>query len=173
MMKYSAFLRGINVGGRVVKMADLRVCLDRIGLKDVTTLLQSGNVVFESDSSPAALKELIEAALTETFKYPAKVQVVSIERLRKIVDGYPFGVAGDKQHDYVIFIEDGLEKAILAEDYSLGPGEKVQAGDGVIYWRVDQGLTLRSLFGKTLAKTKYKNFNTNRNVKTLRKMLAI
>ncbi|HVV25473.1 MAG TPA: DUF1697 domain-containing protein [Candidatus Saccharimonadales bacterium] len=173
MARYAAFLRGINVGGRVVKMADLRVCLDKAGLHNVATLLQSGNVVFESDAAAADLKKLIEAALTKTFAYPAIVQVVPLERLRAIVDGYPFGTASSKQHDYVIFIENGLEKAILADDFELGRGEKVQTGRGVIYWRVDQGLTLRSSFGKTLAKAKYRNFNTNRNIKTLRKMLAI
>lgn len=173
MAKYTAFLRGINVGGRTVKMADLRTCLGEAGLNNVVTLLQSGNVIFESDASAPALKKSIEAALTKAFKYPARVQVVPIERLQKIIDGYPFGTAGDQQHDYVIFIENGLEEAIVTDDYELGAGEKVQAGNGVIYWRVDRGLTLRSSFGKTLAKAKYKNFNTNRNIKTLRKMLAI
>lgn len=174
MTKYIALLRGINVGGRVVKMADLKVCLEKAGLKNVVTLLQSGNVVLESQLDVAELKKITEAALTETFNYPAKVQVFTLDNLQKIVDGYPFGTASDKQqHDYVIFVENGLEETILADSYSLGDGEKVQAGDGVIYWRVDQGLTLRSSFGKTLAKTKYKDFNTNRNIKTLQKLLAI
>jgi uncharacterized protein (DUF1697 family) len=173
MMKYAVFLRGINVGGRVVKMADLKICLEKAGLKNVVTLLQSGNVVFESASSADELKKIIESTLTETFDYPAKVQVFTVDNLRKIVDGYPLGIASGKQHDYVIFVENGLEKAILADNYSLGDGEKVQAGDGVIYWRVDQGLTLRSSFGKALAKAKYKQFNTNRNLKTLKKLLAL
>jgi uncharacterized protein (DUF1697 family) len=173
MARYAAFLRGVNVGGRIVKMADVRACLAEAGLQNVTTLLQSGNVVFESDLAAADLKKLIETTLTETFEYPAKVQVVPIERLQKIVDDYPFGVAGDQQHDYVIFIENGLEKELLAEAYDLAAGEKVQTGDGVIYWRVDKGSTLGSDFAKTLSKTKYKTFNTNRNIKTLRKMLAI
>jgi uncharacterized protein (DUF1697 family) len=171
--RYAAFLRGVNVGGRIIKMAELRACLEKAGFQDVTTLLQSGNVVFESDSSEAELKKLLEATLTKTFDYPAKAQVVPITRLKKIVEAYPFGTANDKQHDYVVFVEDGLEKAILADNYDLGAGEKVKAGSGVIYWRVDQGLTLRSSFGKTLSKAKYKQSNTSRNIKTLRKILAI
>src|ERR1700760_2861181 len=154
MAKYAAFLRGINVGGRIVKMADLKACLEKAGLPSVTTLLPSGNVVFESDKTEVELKKLLETTLTKTFEYPAKVQVFSLDRLQKIVDAYPFGTAGDKQHDYVIFMEGGLEKTILDDDYELGKGEKVQAGKGVVYWRVDQGLTLRSLFGKALSKSK-------------------
>lgn len=173
MTRYAAFLRGINVGGRTVKMAELKKCLEQAGLKHVSTVLQSGNVLFESSSSADTLKQKLEAVITKQFNYPAKVQVVSLPTLKQIVEAYPFGTASDKQHDYVIFIENDLEKAILVEDYSLGVGEKVQAGAGVIYWRVDQGLTLRSSFGKILSKSKYKAFNTNRNIKTLRKMLAI
>jgi uncharacterized protein (DUF1697 family) len=171
MTQYVAFLRGINVGGRIVKMADLKTCLAEAGLSNITTFLQSGNVVFESALSAARLKKVIETALTTTFSYPAKTQVFTVHDLRKIAEDYPFGVAGDDQHDYVIFIENGLEKTLLQESYNLAPGEKVSAGKGVIYWRVDKGSTLRSSFAKLLTKAKYKDFNTNRNLKTLLKII--
>lgn len=172
MTKYAAFLRGINVGGRIVKMVDLKACLIAVGLAEVTTLLQSGNVTFTSDKSSAQLKSLIETALTETFDYPAKVQVFSIKELQTIVEGYPFGTTGADQHDYVIFMENGLGDQLVADTYSLAPGEKVQAGQGVVYWRVDKGSTLKSDFAKLLTKARYKNFNTNRNLKTLHKILS-
>jgi uncharacterized protein (DUF1697 family) len=171
MTKYAVFLRGINVGGRVVRMAELKICLERAGLREVITLLQSGNVIFESNVSQVDLKPLIEGTLTETFGYPAKVQVFTIDNLRKIVESYPFGTAGNNRHDYVIFIENGLEKALVGESYELAPGEKVKAGVGVVYWRVDKGSTLKSSFAKLLTKTKYKNFNTNRNLKTIQRLL--
>jgi len=176
MTKYAAFLRGINVGGRIVKMADLKVCLEKAGLSDVRTLLQSGNVVFESEEGGAsvpALKSLIEAALSETFGYPAKVQVMPVEDLSKVVSKYPFGTAADGQHDYVIFMENGLEGELAVEPCRLAPGEQVAAGLGVVYWRVAKGSTLKSDFAKLLTKSKYRQFNTNRNIRTLRKMLAL
>ena len=83
MTKYAALLRGVNVGGRIVKMADLKICLEKAGLEDVKTLLQSGNVVFESKLDAAGLKRLIETKLTETFSYPAKAQVLSIDSCAK------------------------------------------------------------------------------------------
>jgi uncharacterized protein (DUF1697 family) len=152
MTQYVVFLRGINVGGRIVKMADLKVCLEKAGLLNVVTLLQSGNVVFESTADAGELKQLIEATLTKTFDYPAKVQVFSIDQLRNLVAAYPFGVAGDNQHDYVIFMENNLEDELVAEGYMLAPGEKVAAGQGVVYWRVDKGSTLKSAFAKLLTK---------------------
>ena len=171
--KYAAFLRGINVGGRIIKMADLKACLEKAGLNDVRTLLQSGNVVFESGKDRAVLKSLIEAALSGAFGYPAKVQVMPVEDLSKVVDKYPFGTAADDQHDYVIFMENGLEDELAAEPCRLAPGEQVAAGLGVVYWRVAKGSTLKSDFAKLLAKSKYRQFNTNRNIRTLRKMLAL
>ncbi len=152
-------------------MADLKACLGKAGLQDVTTFLQSGNVVIESDQSATELKKLIETTLSETFSYPAKAQVLSLKRLTAIVEQYPFGMAGASQHDYVIFLENGLEKALAAEAGELASSEQVAAGQGVVYWRVDKGSTLKSDFAKLLTKTKYKAFNTNRNLKTLRKML--
>jgi uncharacterized protein (DUF1697 family) len=98
-MKYVVFLRGINVGGRIVKMAELKTCLEKAGLKNVKTILQTGNVIFECDKTDISkLKQMIEAALTKSFNYPAKVQVFPAESLHKIIKGYPFGIAG------VIFI---------------------------------------------------------------------
>ncbi|MGC1176434.1 MAG: DUF1697 domain-containing protein [Candidatus Saccharimonadales bacterium] len=172
MMKYVAFLRGINVGGRVVKMTDLKACFEKMGLANISTLLQSGNVLFMSDKEPAALKRDIETGLTEWFGYAAKVQVLSVEKLEEIIAAYPFGAAGADQHDYVIFLENGLERSLLEDDYALADGEQVKAGSGVVYWRVDKGLTLQSSFAKLLTKAKYKDFNTNRNLKTLRKITA-
>ena len=183
-MRYVALLRGINVGGRTIKMADLKACFEDMGFKNVFTILQTGNVVFESNTArlhPAVgeLKEKIEAGLSKAFDYSAKAQVVSIENLKKIVADYPFGLPASRQgkaelnqHEYVIFLENNLEQSLLAEPYALAKNERVKAGNGVVYWRVDKGDTLKSSFAKFLTKTKYKNFNTNRNIKTLRKLLS-
>lgn len=173
MIKYVVFLRGVNVGGRIIKMASLRVCLEKAGLKRVVTVLQSGNVVFESDLSETELKRLIETKLSETFGYSARAQVLSLEKLAEIINAYPFGTAGAEQHDYVIFMENSLEKALVTEAYDLTPGEQVAAGRGVVYWQVNKGSTLKTGFAKLLTKTKYRDFNTNRNIKTLRKILTV
>ena len=71
----------------------------------------------------------------------------------------------------MIFLERGLEKDLGAEKVELGAQERVAAGDGVVYWRVDKGSTLKSNFAKLLTRSKYRDFNTNRNLNTLRKLL--
>lgn len=173
MTKYVALLRGINVGGRIIKMADLRVCFEKMGLTNVSTVLQSGNVLFESDQPLAKLKPLLEAGLSKTFDYPAKVQVYSLEQLAKIVAAYPFAAANTDQHDYVIFLENGLARELAAEAADLdGSVERMQAADAVVYWQVEKGRTLKSRFAtKYQAKAKYRPFSTTRNIRTLAKLL--
>lgn len=172
MTRYVCFLRGINVGGRVVKMADLKSCFETAGYEDVSTLLQSGNVLLTSGDPAKKLKAEIEERLTKMFRYDAHVQVMKLSQLGKIVEAYPFSPAIDTQHDYVVFFENGLEKEVVKENYDLNAREKVAAGAGAIYWQVDKGQTLESAFGKVLSKSKYKAFNTNRNLKTLRKLIG-
>ena len=171
MKHWVALLRGVNVGGRTIKMAELRSTLEEAGLVNVETVLASGNVTFDAADGAARLKERLESSLRERFGYDARVQVIERDRLRKIIDAYPFGKADPSQHDYVIFLEGGLENELAAEKVELGAQERVAAGNGVVYWRVDKGSTLKTNFAKLLTKPKYRDFNTNRNLNTLRKLL--
>jgi uncharacterized protein (DUF1697 family) len=172
MPKYVAFLRGINVGGRIIKMTELKACFEKAGFKDVSTLLQTGNVSFESDKKLPELKQQIQELLTKTFNYPAKVIIISTENLKKIINANPFEGAPADYHQYVIFFEGDLAKDFAAEDLNL-EDEEVKAGQGVAYWKVQKGKTLQSSRGKLLTKTKYRNFNTNRNLNTLQKIVKI
>ncbi|HEY5389398.1 MAG TPA: DUF1697 domain-containing protein, partial [Solirubrobacteraceae bacterium] len=157
---------------RTVKMADLRACLEGLGCANVRTILQSGNVVLDSSQSPGALKTTIESGLSKTFGFAAKVQILAIGSLREIAGAYPF-TADEERHSYVIFFENGLERKLLEEAADLDPEvERIAAGDGVIYWQVPIGMTLKSPFAEHLTLARYKAFNTNRNLKTLNKVIA-
>lgn len=173
MIHYVALLRGINVGGRVVKMADLKACLEeQLGLQQVSTLLQSGNVRFTSAMPPEQLKSDIEAILSKTFDYPAKVQVLRLDDLRRIVEKYPFETNDETKQYYVVFMENALEARLRQESGHLeSAAETAVFARGVIYWQVPKGMTLKSNFAKYLTKAAYKDFNTVRNIKTLRKLL--
>ncbi|NNN00367.1 MAG: DUF1697 domain-containing protein [Acidimicrobiaceae bacterium] len=172
-MQNVALLRGINVARRTMPMSELTACLSGVGLGEVTTVLQTGNVIFSSDSALRSLKLTIEAGLTERFNYPAHVLVYRMERLRRIVESTPFDADDSMMHSYVVFFEDGLELKLMAEARDLD--HKVEAiglGDSVLYWRVLKGSTLQSGFARYLTKARYKDFHTNRNIKTLRKIVA-
>lgn len=171
--RYVAFLRGINVGGnRIIKMTDLRACFDGLGFEDVSTVLQSGNVLFTSSSrSTDTLRRKIEAALTKAFDYPAKVQVYPISALEKAIREYPFDAnQSDLQH-YVVFVDKPAADAIREDAVNLDKKtEDVRRGAQFIYWRVRKGLSNKSAFAKVLSKAKHRDRNTVRNLNTLKKM---
>ena len=93
--------------------------------------------------------------------------------LQGAVEAYPFNVSVDTYQNYVIFFEDGLERVLAAEVRNLDTSiEQIALGDGVLYWHVPKGQTLKSPFAQYLTMAKYKSFHTNRNINSLQKILA-
>ncbi|MGJ0120782.1 DUF1697 domain-containing protein [Williamsia sp. MIQD14] len=173
MARYVALLRGINVGGVRVGMSDLRDEFAQLGFTDVRTVLATGNVVFDSgtDSEPSQLRALIEPALGTRFGYEAFVFVHTVDRVAAATAAYPFDER-DGVHAYVVFVaDDAVLTELLGVDID-GDVESVARGDGVVYWSVPQKQTLTSPFGKVLGNPKYKATTTNRNLRTLRKILG-
>ncbi len=78
-MKYCAFLRGVNVKGTNMKMADVCQVFKDAGMKDVASILASGNIVFSSDKSAEELKVILEKAMSEHFSYEAFLFIKSHE----------------------------------------------------------------------------------------------
>jgi uncharacterized protein (DUF1697 family) len=173
--RYAALLRGINVGGIRIKMADLKACVEALGHTDVKTVLASGNVLFTSQSTDIeALTAALEKALTDRFGYGARVLVIPTDRIAEIIDTYPF-TERDDWHSYVVFYSDPAQvETIAALAGELDPEqEQIIAGDSVLYWQVRKGDTLDSVIGKrTGSKKKSESgwFLTNRNLNTLRKL---
>ncbi|OBH59245.1 pyridoxamine 5-phosphate oxidase [Mycobacterium colombiense] len=175
MTKYAAFLRGVNVGGVNLKMAEVAAALTEAGFTGVRTILASGNVLLESTAGVASVRKKAEAALRDRFGYDAWVLAYEIDTVRAVVDAYPFERELDGYQSYVTFVAD---KAMLDELTALaalgkdaGPDEKIRRGDGVIYWQVPKGGTLDSRIGKTMGKPRYKSSTTTRNLRTLDKVL--
>src|ERR1700739_3461797 len=90
MTQYAAFLRGVNVGGVNLKMAEVAAALTEAGLAGVRTILATGNVRFESAKGADAVRATAEKALRKQFGYDAWVLVYPITKVQVIVDGYPF-----------------------------------------------------------------------------------
>ena len=172
MTRYAAFLRGVNVGGVNLKMAEVAAALTDAGFADVRTILASGNVLLESASGVAAVRKKAEAALRKTFGYDAWVLAYDIATVRAIDEAYPFEREVDGYQSYVTFVADaGVLDELAALGEKAGADEKISRGDGVIYWQVPKGSTLDSTIGKTMGKPRYKSSTTTRNLRTLAKVL--
>jgi uncharacterized protein (DUF1697 family) len=171
MTRYVALLRGVNVGGVNMKMADLAEVVRGLGYDDVKTVLASGNVLFETPDAAAAAKDKLEAALRQRFGYEAWVHVLTVDAIQKIIDAYPYERAADR-HAYVVFIlKPEVRDELLAVE--LDPQvEQAEAGEGVVYWSVPKGSTLESAMGKAQGSGRHKPWLTTRNLNTLVKVLG-
>ena len=173
---YIALLRGVNVGGITVKSAQLRELFEGIGFAGVRTVLASGNVVFETTKrgSHAALKRDIERALAERFGYDAWIVLVTRAELERAIEAFPFDADDVRRQPWVIFasepvVVDELMAAAADADPDVDP---LAAGDGVLYWNPVKGTTVQTPFAKLIGRAKYKPVTTNRNLRTLQKILG-
>lgn len=82
MARYVAFLRAVNVGGRIVKMEELRRLFSAAGLREVETFIASGNVIFSTAArSTATVEQMVEAQLEKALGYEVPTFVRSVEEV--------------------------------------------------------------------------------------------
>jgi uncharacterized protein (DUF1697 family) len=187
MTRFIALLRGVNVGGRTIKSAELAEVFRSLGYDGVKTVLASGNVIFEAEGEASALRHDLEAALSKAFGYDAKVHVLDTDALSAAVEAYPFPER-DAWHRYVVFLigapigeattggsrrpEELEAVASRVLSLALDPAlEQVADGGSVLFWTVERGHTLDSVIGKALGSGPGTALTTNRNLNTLRKLL--
>jgi uncharacterized protein (DUF1697 family) len=90
MTVFVAMLRGVNVGGNSLKMDWLREACEGIGLGDVRTYVQSGNIIFSSGSSAAKLGPALKKLIDAQTRLPVTVVIRSAPEMAKIVAGNSF-----------------------------------------------------------------------------------
>src|SRR5215813_1972173 len=126
MARYVALLRGINVGGNnLIRMPALKACVEKQGLSDVVTYIQSGNVLFSADDAPpAALAARLEDAIVKTFGCQANVALRTQKQMRDIVGKAPkgFGAAPDDYRYDVIYLLPALTAAAALKIVPTAPG---------------------------------------------------
>lgn len=171
MTSYAVFLRGINVGGITIKMADLKEALKSRPFDGVKTLLASGNVVLTSDLEPAAVKKEFEACLREAFGYDAWVVVLTGSRVAELVEACRYPADDKATHTYITLASDtaALDELFTA-GAALGGVEQARLGPEASAWLAPAGGTLDSPFSKLSAKPKYKASTTTRNLRTMVKV---
>ncbi|MFG6401419.1 DUF1697 domain-containing protein [Microbacterium sp. P04] len=177
MTEWVALLRGVNVGGITIRSAELRALADGLGFTEVRTVLASGNLLFQTDadvSERAALKARIEAALRERFGYDAWILLPTRGELGQAAAGFPFDAADAGRQPWVIFCSDeATREELLAAAEPLDPGvDPVAAGAGVIYWNPVTGSSTDTAFARTIARATFRARTTNRNLRTLQRILS-
>ena len=177
MTTYVALLRGINVGGKnLIKMPALKTAFEREGFGDVSTYIQSGNVLFSaSESRSAALTDRIEGMLATSFDYVPTVVVRSKRQMEAIVDGAPrtFGSRPSEYRYDVIFLKEPLTARKAIAEVPTNPAvDTAHAGTGVLYFSRLTAKATASRLGKIVGAPIYPSV-TIRNWNTTTKLLSL
>ena len=169
-------LRGVNVGGsHLVPMQQLRDLCCSLGLQDVKTYLQSGNLIFSTKERniDAAAKKL-ETALEQKFGFRVDVIVRTAEQLKDVIAANPFAkrreVAPNKLH--VVFLGNELSTETKKAIAALQPDkEELRFGGRELYIYFPDGMG-QSKFMPRVTRL-LKNSGTARNWNTVTKLLEI
>lgn len=169
---FCAFLRGVNVKGTAMKMAEVCSVFEKQEMEKVSSVLASGNILFSSGKKADDLRKILEKAMAEHFIYEAFLFVKDRAEVEAVFNNSPFEAHPDF-HIYGFVGVDGIEKILMEEFEKAGKadGEEGRIVGDHFYWRVPKGITLDSEFGKILGRKKLKDSLTSRNLNTFEKVL--
>jgi len=170
---YVALLRGINVGGKnKVEMARLKQVFESIGVGDVRTYINSGNVIFVDDREAMKLRTLIEKAIAKEFGFSVRVVLRDLDSMSAVVKAIPAAWKDDAtMRCYVMFLwEEVDDKRNVLKRLTIKEGlDDVKYVPGAVIWRVDRDNLTRSGMMKLTSDELYQQM-TIRNCNTVRKL---
>lgn len=172
MKTYIALLRGMNVGGhRIIKMTDLKLLFESLGFADVTTYIQSGNVIFSS-SEKNDLAETISEGIKELYGFEVPVLVKGISEVEAILAACPFSEEKKKASFFTLLNRkpsEDLVKEISKLDY---PDEEFFITENCVYFFSEKGYNEINCNNNFFEK-KLKIAATTRNYRTLAGLLEL
>ena len=168
MSRQIALLRGVNVGGRKLPMALLRGLFEQLGYENVRTYIQSGNVVFDANGTPARVRGTLEQAIDATFGLDVTVLLRSPAELAKVAQKNPYG--GEA---YVTFLDGVPERKLVAalDPAAFAPDEFRITGPHV-FVRCPNGYG-RTKINNTFFERKLDTRATTRNWNTVETLLEM
>lgn len=177
MKKYIALLRGINVGGKnKVSMKELKELVEKSGYQDVSTYINSGNIIFSSEN--ADIESLIKhfnAFIFEHFKLDLSVMVISAEELTDALSHSPDWWDADEtsKHNTIFVIPPMTADEVMKEVGDAKPEyEKVSSFGRVIFWSAPLETFSRTRWSKVVGKSVYGSI-TIRNSNTAKKLMEM
>lgn len=176
MKKYVALLRGINVGGnKKVEMSKLKRCFEDLGYTNVSTYINSGNVIFETSATKTEiLSEKIEKTLKKKFGFEIKTLVVEGSLIKRVVKEVPASWKNDsEQKTDVLFLWKAFANKKSLDLLKITPKiDTLKYIDGAIVWNLKKENYSKSGMHDLIGTKIYKNM-TARNINTTRKIAEI
>ena len=176
MAKVLALLRGINVGGRTVKMDVLRAAFEGMGFSGVRTYIQSGNVLFDAEGREpgAAMREEIEETLRRTFGFEIAAVLLSCGELALLLAGNPYARKPEENErvHVTVFREPPSPAALAALAPEPGSGDEFQAS-GRFAYILCRGGYAHTPYSNAFFEKRLKIPATTRNIETMEAIAAM
>jgi uncharacterized protein (DUF1697 family) len=173
---FISLLRGVNVGGKSIRMADLKSLYEGLGFGNVRTYLQSGNVLFDSSNgNGSALGAVIEAQMARSFAFSTSVLVRTAPDLQRVIQGSPFlhGRLEDPASLHVTFLK-GIPLSARVDALKAPEGETDEfvVGEQEVYLFCPNGYG-RTKLSNAFLERKLDLTATTRNWKTVTALFAM
>tara|TARA_B100001989_G_scaffold250773_1_gene228538 strand:- start:1432 stop:1971 length:540 start_codon:yes stop_codon:yes gene_type:complete len=173
MATYVALLRGINVGGNnKIDMRELKTSFEQLGFKEVTTYINSGNVIFDTTAkSKKDVIQKIEATIVRDFNLNIPVVLRSQIEIDNLIEHVPHTWKNDSEYKTdVWFLWDEYRSKETLKLIEKNPAvDKTQYFEGAIIWRVKKADYSKSKMNEVIKTDIYKKL-TARNINTVRKI---
>lgn len=174
--EYLALLRGVNVGGKnKLPMKDLAAMFVAAGCRDVRTLIQSGNVVFNAQPRIVLrLADVIATQITETFGYRTPVVLRTAEQLAHVITINPFlEAAASEDALHVLFLKDSpSQDRIDRLDLNRSLPDTFRVEGPHVFLHCPNGVA-RSKLTNDYFDTKLATTSTARNWRTVNKLVEL
>ncbi|WP_158974518.1 DUF1697 domain-containing protein [Cellulophaga sp. L1A9] len=177
MKTYILLLRGINVSGqKKMKMADLKQSLEKLGLQNIQTYIQSGNVVFNSvETSKSSLEDSIGMLIFETYKFEVPVLLFEAKEFEEIIEdsSYLDPEIIEANHSYFVLLKTKADAALVQMlNSELFPNEEFTISSKCIYLNCKVGYG-KAKCNNNFFERKLKVQATTRNFKTMSQLAAL
>lgn len=184
MPTHVALLRGINVGGgNKVPMAELRQLMTSLGHSEVSTYIQTGNIIFTpSHADQVALAKELESALAETFSARSPVIVLTRAELAAVISQSPYPGEENPRYVHAVFLPEDPDQAThqrvadaVAAVASQGSRDEATMVGRTLYLHTPDGFGSSELAKELLLKRRSNPLSagTARNWATTTKLLAL
>lgn len=176
MERYIALLRGINVGGNnLVSMTRLKVAFEEAGFRDVTTYINSGNVLFTSDEEDVlTVQKACRKCLQEKLDLDVPIGVYRGREIRDALEHAPAWWGSDEgtKHTAIFVIPPADAAALVGEVGLREEYEQVGFHGPVIFWSAPLATFSRTRWSKVVSTSAYRQV-TIRNANTARKLASL
>jgi uncharacterized protein (DUF1697 family) len=177
MTRYIALLRGVNVGGtNKVVMSKLRSAFGCEGFRNVSTYINSGNVIFDSDMDASAVKSASEETIKKSLGLNVPVGIFTAGELKDAVEHAPewWGSDPGSKHNVIFVIPPATAEEVMAKLGETKPEyEKAEYRGRMIFWSAPTATYTQSRLTKVVQSKVLYNAITIRNANTTKNLAGM